>query len=317
MALLYSEPLWFQNPSRPGDTERLRALLREDSEACSLLLERLASLQEACSQGARDQAQPPWAMAIFTLADRFSVLLQTSYQPAGFWENALRAADISPYRQRGLELGFEAALHHHNLFAKWACVDELFLKTFRSAAFLVCLSSQSKLICRTSEAHRPLAEAALADLYCHALPPQHRRFISAVAGSGCLPMEDYGIVISAGGTLPLPEESESFTGALVDFKAEPPRMQLYFPCLNFAQRTARSLLRRLDLPFLVSMWNAAERLVAEVLGAEAAMEAQDLITWQMLRKNFASHKFSITEKEHERLQRRVKLFHEMTETRLS
>ena len=100
------------------------------------------------------------------------------------------------------------------------------------------------------------------------------------------------------------------SGVLVDLECVPPQLQLQFPQLNFAQRTARTLLSRLDLPFLVSMWNAAERVVAETIGADETAAAQDLITWQMLRKNFASHTFSITEEEHVQLQRKVKEFHQ-------
>jgi hypothetical protein len=304
LAVTFSDSLRFQDVESPADAARLRLLFAENEDALRAFSQRLEALQSACAGG---NALQPWASAIFPVADAFAVFVHCAQQPLRGWECSLRVADLTALRRQGLELPLESVLPNHSAFAKWACVDELFLKTFRSAGFFVCLAPENKLLCRAGEGQRPLAEAALADLLCHAVPPQHRRFVSAAIGTGELPREDYALLVSVGGD---PPELRGSNGATVDLEAEPPTLGLTFQRLNFSQRSARALLSRLDLPFLVSMWNAAEQMVAEALGSRETAGAQDLVTWLMLRKNFASHKYAITEEEHMRLQRLVKAFHE-------
>ncbi|MDR3313518.1 MAG: hypothetical protein LBS96_03565 [Oscillospiraceae bacterium] len=307
MAAVFTDPLRFQDPAQQDDAARLLALLGGDPALLALLQARLHNLQRACFTA---EALPAWAMAFFPLGEDCAALLRLERQPGGVWNNDLRVADMAAYRQQGLELPLESTFGNQSMFAKWACIDERFLKAFRSAALLVCLDDSSRFLCRVEQTHRPLAEAVLADIFCNALPQQHRRFVTAVAGTGRLAAEGFRYTITAGGEAPLPQDSENFRGAAVDFLPEPPLLDLRFPHLSFAQRTVRSLLGRLDLPFLVSMWNAAERVVVETIGAAEAAQAQDIVTWQMLRKNFSNRRFPITEAEHTQLQRRVREFHQ-------
>jgi hypothetical protein len=300
LPVLFSDSLLFRSPAQPGDLDRLRALLREHEGACSALMFQLERLQQSCANAGLTEY--PRAAAVCSPADAFSVFLQTRRQPGGGWENTLRAADLGAFNEQGLELDFDAVLLNHNQLTKWVDSDPQFLKAFRSAVFLACLSPGTPFVCHCGEKARALGEAVLADVYCHALPPQHRRFVRAAIGTGLSVLPENAFTIAVGGALPEPPEN----GVLADFSGEQPRLLLNMHSLGFAQRTVRTLLTRLDLPFLLSMWNAAEKTVVETMGAAYAAEAQDLVTWQMLRKNFASHKFSITAEEHKRLQRKVK-----------
>ncbi len=306
MTAVFTDPLRFKDPREPDDAARLLALFGGDIEMFAWFFARLEALQDSCAV----EGQTPWALAFFPLGDNCAALLRTERQPYGAWCSELRVADVSAYGQLGLELPLEAALGNQGMFAKWACVDERFLKAFRSAALLVCMDERSRFLCRTEQTQSALAEAVLADIFCNALPQQHRRFLTAAAGTGRIAQMGFRFTVTAGGEPPLPSGNQSeFKGAAVDFQPQPPVLDLRFTSLSFAQRTMRSLLGKLDLPFLVSMWNAAERVVVETIGAKEAAQAQDIVTWQMLRKNFANHKFPITEEEHTMLQRRVRDFH--------
>ena len=305
MTAVFTDPLRFQDPALPDDAARLLALLGNDAELFLLLARRVQALQDACFV---TEGRPAWVFAFFPLGEGCFSLLRAELQPGGYWLNELRLADTAAYRQQGLELPLETALGGQSMFAKWACVDERFLKAFRSAALLTCLDDDSRFLCRVAETQRSLAEAVLADIFCNALPQQHRRFVTAAAGTGRIAAEGFRYTVSAGGASLTPKATKTFRGATVDFLPEPPVLDLRFTNLGFAQRTARTLLGRLDLAFFVSMWNAAERVVVETIGAKEAAQAQDIITWQMLRKNFSNHKFPITEEEHAALQRRVSQF---------
>lgn len=306
MTAVFTDPLRFQDPALPDDAARLLALFGNDAELFLLLARRLRALQEACFVA---EGRPAWFFAFFPVGEDCFAVLRAERQYGGAWANELRVADATAYRQQGLELPLETALGGQSYFAKWACVDERFLRAFRSAALLTCLDDGSRFLCRVEETQRSLAEAVLADVFCNAVPQQHRRFVTAAAGTGRIAGEGFRYTVAAGNDILAPERAAPFQGVTVDFLPEPPVLDLRFTSLVFAQRTARALLGRLDLAFFVSMWNAAERVVVETIGAKEAAQAQDIVTWQMLRKNFSSHRFPITEEEHAALQRRVRDFH--------
>lgn len=175
--------------------------------------------------------------------------------------------------------------------------DAAFLEALRNAAIMVCLAPGLRLCCKIRENQQALAEAAIFDVYSNALPQQ--QFLSFAAGTQ-LPEEPFQLLLS-----PVLPEGD-WEGALVDFTAEQPTLQMRFLQLNFAQRTLCALLPPLGLGLTLSMWNAACRLVQARLGSQAAAQYTDLITWIMLRKNFSANQYPITGPEHTQLLARVK-----------
>jgi len=175
--------------------------------------------------------------------------------------------------------------------------DAVFLEALRDAALLAGLDGAACLHCKIREDQQALAEAVVHDLYCSALPLL--QILPFAAGTVVPPVPGIRLLL----TTDPPEEG--FEGAFVDFTAGQPSLQLNFPRLNFAQRTARGLLAPLGLGLLLSMWNAAGHTVQERLGAGKAEEYADLTAWLMLRRSFPGGEYPITEAEHEQLQRRV------------
>ena len=296
MAVSFSEQVVWREQGDP-QLRALTALMGDDPDAARRLADKLESLRHGFSQ--TDFAQP-WGMACFSVEDCM-VFARMRKTPEHGWVYRLQAANLAPYIGRGAELRPASILPESGAFAQWVD-DGMFLEALRDAAFLTCLAPGDTLHCKIKENRRTLAEAVLADLLCHAVAPQHLRFVSFAAGSGRLPAEGFTFLLSA-------RESEAHeTGAFADFTASPPTLDLRFPALNFARRTAKALLAPLGLSVLASMWNAAERLVVETLGEQQAAAAQDLVAWQMLRKNFPSGDYPITEEEHRALQGKVKRF---------
>ena len=300
MAVSFSEAVIWREPADP-QLRVLAALLGEDFEAAQLLALELKTLRDDFSKTGINAA---WGVSCFPVMDCM-VYARMRAMPQGGWVHSLQAADLSPYIGRGAELRPGSILPERGAFAQWAG-DGVFLEALRDAALLCCLQPGGVMRCQIRESRQAMAEALLADLLANALPPQWLRYATFAAGSGQPPSHrDYTLLLSAH----FPGDAKD--GAFADFTAQPPALDLRFPQLNFAQRTVKSLLAPLGLSVLLSMWNAAARTVIDNLGEKQAAAAQDLITWQMLRRNFSSGKYAITEEEHRALQAKVKEMHQL------
>ncbi|MDR1464323.1 MAG: hypothetical protein LBJ11_03360 [Oscillospiraceae bacterium] len=293
-AIFCDEIRWPQEPQAAG-TETVRALLGEDSALLAELAQRREELQQ--------EYGPDNAEAMFPLGERYMAFLHVQRLTDGSWESRLRVADVSPFARQETELPFEQILPGHNTFALWTGEDHRFLHSFRQAALLTVAAPESRLYCLVDPKLPRLAEAVLAEIYCHALPPQVARMTavaSTAAEGGCRT----DVWILPPDSLP-PQAQHAVTA---DFSKEQPELRFALEQLTFAQRTIQTLLGRLDLEFVKSMWNAAVKTVIEKMGVEYARAAPDLVAWQMLRKNFASRSFAITPAEHDALARKVKHF---------
>jgi len=310
MSVTFTEPLVWRERGDPG-LRALAALLGEDADAAQTLAAELERLRACFS---KTDFAAPWGMACFPL-EGFLVLARMRHAADGAWAYALRAADLRPYAGCGVELRPEDIVpgqggsrrvqsQAQGAFAQWAG-DGVFLEALRDAAFLTGLLPGGVMRCKIRENRQPLVQAVLADLLANAAAPQFLRYASFAAGSGAPPDGGYALLLSPG----FSGEAER-DGAFADFTASPPGLELRFPEMNFAMRTAKALLAPLGLSVLLSMWNAAARTVADALGERRAAGAQDLITWQMLRKNFSGGSYPITREEHAALQGKVKAFHE-------
>ncbi|MDR2525134.1 MAG: hypothetical protein LBC83_02905 [Oscillospiraceae bacterium] len=306
MTVQFSDPVTFS-----GDTPSAEALRVLGGEAAQegYLRERLQALQSACHIA---EAMPAWGFVWFPLGVSAYIALHTRHRAAGPWQSTLRCADLSAAEKQGAELSLEQLLQASDENTSPAFLmqaDERFQKALRSAALLTCLDSGCRFSCRVPGGAKaqPHGESLLRGLLRNALPAQHHRFLRFAAGTGNPMALDCHICVAIAGEGKAPM-SVAARGAAADFTAAPPALLLQFSELRFAQRTARALLGRLDLPFLLSMWNAAERVVIETVGAKDTAQAQDLVTWQMLRKNFGNRNFSITQEEHAHLVRGVRLF---------
>ena len=180
--------------------------------------------------------------------------------------------------------------------------DAVFLEALRDAALLVSLDPRARLRCKIRADQRGLAEAVVRDLYANALPGL--QFLPFAAGTGEPPSEGFQLLF-----LTAPPAGEP-PCAFADFTAVQPSLQLHFPGLNFAQRTARALLPPLGLELLLSMFNAAAQTAAERLGPRRAAEYADLAAWLMLRRNFSANEYAISGAEHAQLAKRVEEFEE-------
>lgn len=217
------------------------------------------------------------------------------------WEAAPLAAGLrGGERIPGLEsLQFAAPL------PPFLARDTVFLGSLRHAALMVSLAPGAVLHCRIREDQQALAQAVIHDLYCHALPRNQFLPFAASAGGDIPAAEEFRLLFCM---MPPADDME---GAAVDFTAEKPALQMRFPQLNFAQRTLRELLPPLGLELTLSMWNAAARMAEDRLGVHTAARYSDLVAWLMLRKNFPSNRYSITQQEHEQLRQRVQEYEEM------
>lgn len=235
----------------------------------------------------------PWGLACIPL-EHFLVLYHGEKQ--GFsWRQTLRAVDLRGLEHTSAEIFMEEVLPCR---AELLPGDERFLEALRDAAFLTCLAPGAQMHCVIGEERQSLAEAMLAEWLTNAVPPEHLRFVSFIAGTGQLPPA--GFQFRFGCRESLDAKAGAQASAWVDFTAAPPSLELRFASLNFAQRAVRKLLPMLGLSVLLSMWNAAERTILETMGAAAA-DSQDLIAWELLRRNFTPSKFPMTREEHDRL----------------
>jgi hypothetical protein len=290
----FSEVIRLPKQKRYYDEPRLREVFDEDAAALRELELRVEQIKQACDLN----AERSWAIAAFPVRWSYAVLLQLQKSEEGEWTGNLRAVDLSSCRQQGVELPFAAALKNRSFIEKQYDGDQGFIKSLRTAAFL-CSLSDSVFAAQVSIGSPQIAGGLFADILCNALPPQHTRFVSAIAGTFNEAPIGFQFQVCAG------SEGNGKVVSFADFTKSPATLRCRIEPLNFAQRTAKNLLGRLDLPFLLSMYNAAEKVVVESGGIAAAASGQDLIIWQMLQRNFPSLKFPITEEEHLALRKKV------------
>ncbi|MDR1734168.1 MAG: hypothetical protein LBR73_04720 [Oscillospiraceae bacterium] len=269
------------------DSERLRNLFEEDASALRELDYRRIEIQEACADNPN-----AWALALFPLRDSYYVFLRMQRAAAEGWQATVRVADMGQGKGHAPHLDAAALFQEHPRLQQQIGEDGVFLRRLRTGVCLCTLDAVSQVVALVPADRTRLAESLLSDAFVNAMPAGRRRYISAVCGTAALPASAYRLHIRA------TEEPSAHAAAVsADFTLAPPTLRSRFPELNFAQRTAKELLAMLDLPFYLSMFDAAEKFVTEKIGAVHAQNAQDLITWQMLRKNFPLQSFSITEAE--------------------
>jgi|GEM_PF-2621620 len=309
--LQFSKPLIVWEPLPLEDFTKLSSLLGGDAQLAG---EVRSAVSVLCKGFTHTNSLHPWGLAcipLITPNGHFLVLYQGEKQ--GFsWRQTLRVLDLRDAEYASAEILTEEFLPCH---AERLPGDGRFMEALRDAAFLTCLAGGTQLRCAIDEQQKSLAEAVLAELLTAAVPAEHLRFVSFIAGTGELPQVGFQFSLACNGT---PEDA--FEGAFVDFTAVPHALELRFQTLNFAQRTVRKLLPKLGLSVLLSMWNAAEHTVIETMGT-AAGESQDLIAWELLRHNFTVSKFPMTQEELDRLQKRAAAYEakrrQRTRTRLA
>ena len=293
--LQFSKPLILWEPLPQEDFMKLSSMLGGGSQLAGEVCSAVSVLRKGFTH---TNSLHPWGLAcipLITPNGHFLLLYQGEKQ--GFsWRQTLRVADLRDVEYASAEILTEEILPRD---AERLPRDGRFMEALRDAAFLTCLASGTQLRCAIDEQQKPLAEAVLAELLVGAVPVEHLRFVSFIAGTGELPQVGFQFSFACGAS---PEDE--FEGAFVDFTAVPHALELRFQTLNFAQRTVRKLLPKLGLSVLLSMWNAAERTVIETIGT-AAGESQDLIAWELLRHNFTVSKFPMTQEELDRLQKRA------------
>jgi len=295
MMLQFSKPLILWEPLPLEDFTKLSSLLGGDAQLAG---EVRSAVSVLCKGFTHTNSLRPWGLAcipLITQNGHFLVLYQGEKQ--GFsWRQTLRVLDLRDAEYASAEILTDEFLPCH---AERLPRDGRFMEALRDAAFLTCLAGGTQLRCAIDEHQKPLAEAVLAELLTGAVPAEHLRFVSFIAGTGELPQVGFQFSFACNAS---PEDK--FEGAFADFTAVPHALELRFQTLNFAQRTVRKLLPKLGLSVLLSMWNAAERTVVETIGT-AAGESQDLIAWELLRHSFTVSKFPMKQEELDRLQQRA------------
>jgi len=300
----FSKPLILWEPLPQDDFARLCAMLGGDAA----LAEEIRAAASILRGGfTNTNSMRPWGLACIPLAvpgGGYLVLYRGEKQ--GFsWRQTLRAVDLRGMEHTSAEIFMEGVLPRRpELLPR----DERFMEALHDTAFLTCLAHGARMRCVIDEEQQSLAEAMLAELLTGAVPPEHLRFVSFIAGTGELPQAGFQFSFGCPAAQEYAAETAAETAcALVDFTALPPSLELRFQSLNFAQRAIRKLLPMLGRSVLLSMWNAAERTVLETMGA-AAGESQDLIAWELLRHNFTPSRFPMTQEELNSLQEKMKVF---------
>ena len=292
----FSKPLVLWEALPQEDAARLCALFGGDAALAGELRAAASVLRKGFTQ---TESGRPWGLACIPLED-FLVLYRGEKQ--GFsWRQTLQAVDLRGMERTSAEIFVEEVLPRR---AELLPRDDRFMEALRDTAFLTCLAPGAQLRCMIEEERQSLAEAMLAEWLTNAVPPEHLRFVSFVAGTGRLPQAGFQFSFGCGA---LRDGEREKASALVDFTAAPPALELRFAALNFAQRVVRKLLPMLGLATLLSMWNAAERIVLETMG-RAAGESQDVVAWELLRRNFTPGKFPMTQEELARLQEKMRVF---------
>ena len=294
MAITFSEPMILRETMpQPG----LAAFFGKD--AAEQLHQALGILRECFL---RTEAPRPWGLALLPVED--CLVFYRGEQRSGAWTQTLQIADFRELSRNSAELYTAEILPPQGHLLPQ---DERFLEALRDAAFLTCLAPGTVLFCIISEEQQYLTEAVFGELLTSAVPAEHLRYLSFIAGTGTLPQVGFQFCVTCQTADPEGEDAPLAAHVGVDFTASPAMLELRFQALNFAQRTVRSLLPKLGLSVLLSMWNAAERTVIETVG-EAAVDSPDLIAWELLRRNFAMSKFPITKEEQRTLHQKVEDF---------